>query len=81
MGEITLRGRVLPIERMVERLAAAGRAGIRRVIVPERNRRDVLSVREPAVLEGLDIAYVGSIDEAFDLALPDLRPQAASAKE
>ena len=81
MGEITLRGRVLPVQRLVERLAAAGRAGIRRVIVPERNRRDVLAVQEPAVLEGLDIAYVGTIDEAFDLALPDLRPQAASAKE
>jgi ATP-dependent Lon protease len=78
MGEITLRGRVLPVERMVERLAAAGRAGIRRVVVPERNRRDVQAVREPAVLAALEVSYVGSIEEAFDLALPGVRARAPS---
>jgi len=82
MGEITLRGRVLPVERLVERLAAAGRSGIQRVIVPERNRRDVEGLREPALLKGLEVAYVNSIEEAFDLTLPALRPRAAgSAKE
>ena len=79
LGEITLRGHILAVDRLVERLAAAGRAGIRRVIVPERNRRDVEGLREPQVLAGLDVVYVNSLEEAVALLLPALQPQSAGS--
>jgi len=79
LGEITLRGRVTAVERLTERLAAAGRSGIRRVLVPERNRREVEAMRDPAVLAGLSIEYVGNVQEAIDLVLPGVRPPAGGS--
>ncbi|MFP6623142.1 MAG: endopeptidase La, partial [Myxococcota bacterium] len=63
-GEITLRGKVLPVGGIKEKLLAAKRAGIRAVILPEENRRDVDEIPE-ALLKGLDLCYVGTIDEAL----------------
>jgi ATP-dependent Lon protease len=63
-GEITLRGKVLPVGGIKEKVLAAKRAGIRCVVLPERNRRDVEEV--PAhLLKGLDLEYVETIDEAL----------------
>jgi ATP-dependent Lon protease len=67
-GEITLRGKVLPVGGIKEKVLAAKRAGIRRVVVPEKNRRDVEEIREE-LLEGLELDYVGTIDEALDRTL------------
>ena len=67
-GEITLRGKVLPVGGIKEKILAAKRAGIERVVLPERNRRDVDEV-EAALLEGLDLEYVGVIDEALQHTL------------
>jgi ATP-dependent Lon protease len=67
-GEITLRGKVLPVGGIKEKLLAAKRAGIRRVLLPEQNRRDVLEI--PAeLLKGLELDYVGTVDDALDRAL------------
>ncbi|MEE2672550.1 MAG: endopeptidase La [Myxococcota bacterium] len=63
-GEITLRGKILPVGGIKEKLLAAKRAGIRTVVLPENNRRDVDEIPE-ALLEGLDLRYVGTIDEAL----------------
>jgi ATP-dependent Lon protease len=63
-GEITLRGKVLPVGGIKEKVLAAKRAGIERVVLPERNRRDVEEVPKD-LLEGLDLQYVGMIDEAL----------------
>jgi len=63
-GEITLRGKVLAVGGIKEKVLAAKRAGIRRVVVPEKNRRDVEEIREE-LLEGLELEYVGTIDEAL----------------
>jgi ATP-dependent Lon protease len=63
-GEITLRGKVLPVGGIKEKVLAARRAGIRRVVLPERNRRDVSEIA-PELLKGLDVEYVGTIDEAL----------------
>ncbi|MFP8878195.1 MAG: S16 family serine protease, partial [Myxococcota bacterium] len=63
-GEITLRGKVLPVGGIKEKVLAAKRAGIATVVLPEDNRRDVEEVDE-ALLEGLDLEYVGQIDEAL----------------
>ncbi|MBW2270052.1 MAG: endopeptidase La [Deltaproteobacteria bacterium] len=67
-GEITLRGKVLPVGGIKEKILAAKRAGIERVVLPERNRRDVEEV-EDGLLEGLDLEYVGVIDEALQHTL------------
>jgi ATP-dependent Lon protease len=76
-GEITLRGKVLAVGGIKEKLLAAKRAGIRRVLLPERNRRDVLEI-QAALLKGLDLEYVGTIDEVLDRTLlSDGAPTAA----
>jgi len=67
-GEITLRGKILPVGGIKEKVLAAKRAGIRRVIVPEKNRRDIEEIREE-LLEGLELVYVGTIDEALSRTL------------
>jgi ATP-dependent Lon protease len=67
-GEITLRGKVLPVGGIKEKVLAAKRAGIRRVVLPEKNRKDVDEI-EPELLEGLELTYVGMIDEALQQAL------------
>ncbi len=63
-GEITLRGKVLPVGGIKEKVLAARRAGIRRVILPERNRSDVSEIAA-GLLKGLELEYVGTIDEAL----------------
>ena len=67
-GEITLRGKVLPVGGIKEKVLAAKRAGIRRVVLPERNRKDVEEI-ESALLSGLSLEYVGTIDEALEHTL------------
>jgi len=67
-GEITLRGKVLPVGGIKEKLLAAKRAGIRVVVLPERNRQDVEEIPAP-LLADLDLRYVGTIDEALQHTL------------
>jgi len=67
-GEITLRGKVLPVGGIKEKVLAAKRAGIERVVLPERNRRDVEEISE-GLLDGLDLQFVGTIDEALEFTL------------
>ena len=69
-GEITLRGLVLPVGGIKEKLLAAKRAGIRTVVLPERNENDVLEIKGDA-LKGLDILYVHRMDEIIDIVLDD----------
>ena len=61
-GEITLRGNVLPVGGIKEKLLAADRAGIKRVILPERNRKDLVDVAEE-VREKLEIIFVKDVSE------------------
>ena len=67
-GEITLRGKVLPVGGIKEKVLAAKRAGIVRVVLPEKNRRDVDEIPSD-LLQGLELKYVGAIDEALDYTL------------
>jgi len=67
-GEITLRGRVLPIGGLKEKLLAAHRGGITTVIIPEDNRKDLADIPKN-VTESLDIKPVRWIDEVLDIAL------------
>ena len=67
-GEITLRGRVLPIGGLKEKLLAALRGGIRTVIIPEENRKDLVDLPR-AVSQGMKIVTARWIDEVLGIAL------------
>ncbi|HMB57862.1 MAG TPA: endopeptidase La, partial [Arenimonas sp.] len=78
-GEITLRGRVLPIGGLKEKLLAALRGGIKLVIIPEENRKDLADIPKN-VTQGLEIVPVKWIDQVLDLALVQpLTPQSSDA--
>jgi ATP-dependent Lon protease len=67
-GEVTLTGKVLPIGGLKEKSLAAQRAGIKRVIVPERNEGDAAEI--PAKeLAGLEFVFVDEVSKALDVAL------------
>ena len=80
-GEITLRGKVTAIGGLKEKLLAALRGGIRTVVIPEENRKDLAEI--PAnVTEGMKIVPVRWIDEVLDLALErPLQPAAGPAPD
>jgi len=67
-GEITLRGRVLPIGGLKEKLLAAHRGGIRVVLIPDENRKDLVNIPKN-IKQELDIRPVKWIDEVLELAL------------
>ncbi|MET0558061.1 MAG: endopeptidase La [Solirubrobacterales bacterium] len=67
-GEVTLTGQVLPIGGLKEKSLAAQRAGIKRVIVPERNEGDVAEIPEHE-LGSLEFVYVDEVSKAIDVAL------------
>lgn len=67
-GEITLRGRVLPIGGLKEKLLAAKNAGIRTVCVPKKNEKDLSEIDEE-ITKGMEILLVGQISEVLDAAL------------
>ena len=68
-GEVTLRGKVLPIGGVKEKLLAARRAGINEVIVPMSNKKDVLEDVPISVLKDMKVNYVENISEVLNLAL------------
>jgi ATP-dependent Lon protease len=80
-GEITLRGRVLPIGGLKEKVLAAHRAGIKRVIVPERNKPDLDEV--PAeVKNDLEFVFTAKMDQVLDAALEEkLQPKSTDEKK
>jgi len=71
-GELTLRGRVLPIGGLKEKLTAAARAGVKTVLVPARNQSDIVEVPDE-VKKLLEIKPVETIDEVLELALLESR--------
>ncbi|NLT73780.1 MAG: endopeptidase La [Chloroflexi bacterium] len=75
-GEITLRGRVLPIGGVREKLLAAHRAGLKTMLLPSKNRRD-LSEIPPKMRRGLSLVFVDTMDQVIPVALlPDVDPNA-----
>src|SRR6266568_1036398 len=72
-GELMLRGRILPIGGLKEKLTAAARAGVKTVLVPARNQSDIVDVPDE-VKQLLDIKPVETIDEVLELALLEPHP-------
>lgn len=67
-GEITLRGRVLPVGGIKEKVLAAARAGIKTVILPKRNKKDLIDL-PPKIMKTLKFHFVEQIDEVLKIAL------------
>lgn len=67
-GEVTLRGRVMPIGGLKEKLLAAKTAGLKRVLVPLENKSDVEDLEEE-IVQGLEIVYVSDMKEVLKLAI------------
>ncbi|WP_020398866.1 endopeptidase La [Kordiimonas gwangyangensis] len=67
-GEVTLRGRVLPIGGLKEKLLAALRGGIRKVLIPKDNEKDLVEIPDN-VKKGLEIVAVSTVDEVLEHAL------------
>src|SRR5581483_9937230 len=75
-GEITLRGKVLPIGGVKEKLLAAHRGGIRTIILPKENEKDIVEI-PPDVLQEMEIHFVDMYDEVPPIALEE-RPSAVT---
>jgi ATP-dependent Lon protease len=67
-GEITLRGRVLPIGGLKEKLLAAARGGIKTVLIPEDNAKDLTEISD-AIKGGMEIIPVARLDDVISKAL------------
>jgi ATP-dependent Lon protease len=80
-GEITLRGRVLPVGGIKEKVLAAHRAGLKKVLVPTRNKKDLTELRKK-VLSEVQLVYVDSMDEVIAqvLAPAEKQPEAETPK-
>src|SRR6266850_2299157 len=83
-GELTLSGRVLPIGGVKEKVLAARRAGVRQVILPKQNAKNINEDLTPELRQGLTVHLVSSIEEVLALALQpvstDARPQTKPAR-
>ncbi len=70
-GEITLRGKVLPIGGLKEKLLAAHRGGIKTVLIPDENEKDLVDIPK-AILKKLEVVPVATIDEVLERALSEM---------
>jgi ATP-dependent Lon protease len=77
-GELTLRGNILRVGGIKEKCLAAHQAGIRRLVLPERNAPDLLEV-PPEILKDLEVHLVSKVDEVLPLALEPLESPSAAA--
>ncbi len=67
-GEITLRGKVLPVGGIKEKILAAKRAGIKEIILCQQNQKDIDEIN-PSYLKGLTFHYVDEMKQVIDIAL------------
>ncbi|MDD2541386.1 MAG: endopeptidase La [Desulfuromonadaceae bacterium] len=79
-GEVTLRGKVLPIGGLKEKILAAVRSRMRLVIIPEQNKKDLEDI-PPEILKKVKIVAVSEVDDALKLALEKYPPSAPAAEK
>jgi ATP-dependent Lon protease len=75
-GEITLRGKVLPVGGIKEKILAAKRAGIKEIILCKENRKNIEEIPQ-IYLKGLTFHYVDNVKEVLDIALLDEKVEGA----
>jgi ATP-dependent Lon protease len=80
-GELSLTGVVLPVGGIKEKVLGAKRAGIREVILPAENEPNVIEDLQPHVLDGVEIHFVGTVDQALEFALSKPVPPAVGLKK
>lgn len=80
IGELTLAGRVLEARDVVEKTAAARRAGIRMLVLPERDRKDLARRRPDAAPEGIELRYCNSVRDAVDALMPAAKRRGAATR-
>jgi ATP-dependent Lon protease len=78
-GEITLRGRVLPVGGIREKVLAAHRVGLKKIIIPKRNTKDLIDVPKQ-VLSELEITPVEHMDQVLEIALSNQAPKRKSTR-
>src|SRR5262249_62092404 len=79
-GEISLRGLVLPVGGIKEKVVAAAAAGLKRVMLPARNKRDFDDIPKSA-RDSLEFIWLEHVDEAIAAALDQAKPQSEAAEE
>jgi ATP-dependent Lon protease len=79
-GEITLRGRVLPVGGLREKVLAAHRSGLKTVILPRRNQKDLIDVPKRARVE-LELIAVDHMDQVLEIALQQPSAKGRSRQE
>ena len=67
-GELTLRGKVLPVGGIKEKILAAKRSGIKEIILPSQNRKDILEINKK-YLKGISFHYVDTLNQVIDISL------------
>jgi ATP-dependent Lon protease len=67
-GELTLRGKVLPVGGIKEKILAAKRSGIKEIILSKQNKKDILEINSKYI-KGLTFHYVDKLNEVIDIAL------------
>jgi ATP-dependent Lon protease len=67
-GEVTLRGKVLPVGGIKEKILAANRAGVKEIILCSKNRKDIEEINQTYIKE-LTFHYVDTVDQVLDIAL------------
>jgi ATP-dependent Lon protease len=79
-GEISLRGMVMPVGGIKEKVLAAHRAGLSRVLLPERNRKDLVDIPKE-IQEQMEITFVSTIEEVINLSLKPSKVKPSSKKK
>ena len=76
-GEITLRGKVMPVGGIKEKILAAKRAKIKEILLSKENRRDIEEIKDEYI-KGLEFTYIDSMAEAIDHALLKIKVNKAA---